>query len=168
MTPIREKIALRIKELGITKKTICDDLGLTQQNFSTFLTGKRPIPLDDLEKVLMYLGLTVQSKDYKPSEAPVATKSVNVGPDSHFALLRQKIKLRIGEAKIPQPVVASRAGVNEKSLSSFLSGKRGLNVTHIESLMNVLDLTLAQKPGFAFQRSKKAVVDNPEREAGQS
>lgn len=168
MTPIREKIALRIKELGITKKTICDDLGLTQQNFSTFLTGKRAIPLDDLEKVLMYLGLTVQSKDYKPSNAPVVAKTVNVQPDSHFALLRQKIRLRIGELKIPQPVVASRAGVNEKSLISFLTGKRGLNVAHIESLMDVLDLTLGQKPGFAFQRSKKAVPDQPEGEAGQA
>ena len=33
MTPIREKIALRIKQLGITKKSVCEDLGLTLQNF---------------------------------------------------------------------------------------------------------------------------------------
>lgn len=168
MTPIREKIALRIKELGITKKTICDDLGLTQQNFSTFLTGKRAIPLDDLEKVLMYLGLTVQSKDYKPADNPVEAKTVNVQPDSHYALLRQKMRMRIGELELRQPVVASRAGVNEKSLSSFLTGKRGLNVTHIESLMEVLDLTLVKKPGFFFQRSRKTTSDNPEGEAGVS
>ena len=65
MTPIREKIALRIKQLGITKKSVCEDLGLTLQNFSSFLTGKRCFPIDDLEMVLMYLGLTVKSKDYK-------------------------------------------------------------------------------------------------------
>ncbi len=168
MTPIREKIALRIKELGITKKTICDDLGLTQQNFSTFLTGKRAIPLDDLEKVLMYLGLTVQSKDYKPVDDPVAVKTVNVLPGSHYALLRQKMRMRIGELQLRQPVVASRAGVNEKSLSSFLTGRRGLNVSHIEALMEVLDLTLVKKPGFAFQRSKKNTPEDPEGEAGAS
>lgn len=166
MTPIREKIALRIKELGITKKTLCDDLGLTQQNFSTFLTGKRPCPLDDLEKVLMYLGLTVQGKDYKPTGDAAPQKVTVVTPESHYALLRQKIRIRIGQSGIPQPVVASRAHVNEKSLSSFLTGKRGLNITHIESLMEVLDITLVQKPGFVFQRAVRSPEDSPEAEAG--
>ena len=48
MTPIREKIALRIKELGISKKVIREDLGLVQHNFSTLLTGKRGCPIDDV------------------------------------------------------------------------------------------------------------------------
>ena len=68
MTPIREKIALRIKELGIKRCVLCEDLGLSLQNFSAFVTGHRTIPYEDLERVLMYLGLTIKSKDYKVQE----------------------------------------------------------------------------------------------------
>ena len=65
MSPIREKIVLRIVELGIKRKELCEDLGLTLQNFSAFACGHRALPFDDLEKVLMYLGLTVKTKSYK-------------------------------------------------------------------------------------------------------
>ena len=158
MTPIREKIALRIKQLGITKKSVCEDLGLTLQNFSSFLTGKRCFPIDDLEMVLMYLGLTVKPKDYKPSpvvteQPPVATGAIR---NSQHALIRQKVKLRIGELNLPMNRVASAADLNANSLSSFLGGKRGLNIKHVEALFNVLDLALVDKEGFTFGGTAKA------------
>lgn len=158
MTPIREKIALRIKQLGITKKSVCEDLGLTLQNFSSFLTGKRCFPIDDLEMVLMYLGLTVKPKDYKPSavvteQPPVATDAIRGG---QHALIRQKVKLRIGELNLPYSRVAAAAELNANSLSSFLSGKRGLNIRHIEALFNVLDIALVDKEGFTFGGTTKA------------
>lgn len=156
MTPIREKIALRIKELGISKKVICEDLGLVQQNFSTFLTGKRGCPIDDVERLMMYLGLTVRPKDYKPVKVETSkVEAANVDPDARYTLMRQKIRLRINELEQPLNKIATSAGVNMHSLSSYLTGKRGLNIEHVENLLEVLDLTLLPKEGFAFQRVKK-------------
>lgn len=160
MTPIREKIALRIKQLGITKKSVCEDLGLTLQNFSSFLTGKRCFPIDDLEMVLMYLGLTVKPKDYRPNPVteelpPMSSESIRNSP---HALIRQKIKLRIGELNLPHNRVATTTGINANSLSSFLGGKRGLNIRHIEALFSALDLALVDKEGFTFG----GTVKNPD------
>lgn len=157
MTPIREKIALRIKQFGITKKSVCDDLGLTLQNFSSFLTGKRCFPIDDLEMVLMYLGLTVKPKDYKPNPVtvehpPVATDAIR---SAQYALIRQKVKLRIGELGLQLSHVAARADINANSLSSFLGGRRGLNIRHIEALFSVLSLALVDKEGFTFGGTMK-------------
>ena len=159
-TSIREKLALRIKHLGITKKSLCEDLDLTMQNFSSFLTGKRCFPMDDLERVMMYLGLTVKPKDYKPedeSEKLAPLDSVTIA-NGHYSLIRQKMRMRIGELNLQLGRVATRTGVNPNSLSSFLSGKRGLNIKHIEALMNVLTLTLVEKPGFTFG----GTVKNPD------
>lgn len=161
MTPIREKIALRIKQLGVTKKTVCEELGLTLQNFSSFLTGKRCFPIDDLEMVLMYLGLTVKPKDYKPNPVTVEQPPVDVAAirSSQHALIRQKIKLRIGELNLPMNRVATAADINANSLSSFLGGKRGLNIRHIEALFSVLDLALVDKEGFTFSGTRNTAVE---------
>ena len=158
MTPIREKVALRIKQLGVTKKSVCEDLGLTLQNFSSFLTGKRCFPIDDLEKVLMYLGLTVKPKDYRPNPVteelpPVPTSTI---VSSRHALIRQKVRLRIGELNLPMNRVAAAADINANSLSSFLGGKRGLNIRHIEKLFAVLELALVDTEGFTFGGTAKA------------
>lgn len=160
MTPIREKIALRIKELGISKKVICEDLGLIQQNFSTFLTGKRGCPIDDVEKLMMYLGLTVRPKDYRPAKSDSTKVEVaNVDPEARYTLMRQKIRLRINELGQPLNKIAASAEVNMHSLSSYLTGKRGLNIEHVEKLLEILDLTLIPKEGFAFQRIKRNTTE---------
>lgn len=164
MTPIREKIALRIMQLGLTKKSVCEDLGLTLQNFSSFLTGKRCFPIEDIEVVMMYLGLTVKPKDYKPNpvvveQPPVPTDDIRA---SRHALIRQKVRLRIGELGLQTSHVAASAGINANSLSSFLGGKRGLNIRHIEALFSVLSLALVDKEGFTFGgtlRNSDALAD---------
>lgn len=60
---IREKIFLRMKEFGVTSRALCMDLGFKESNFSAYLKGSRVIPLKDLEKVCMYLGLTLEKKE---------------------------------------------------------------------------------------------------------
>lgn len=60
---IREKIFLRMKELGVKNRAVCVDLNFKEQNFSAFLNGRRTLPYDDLEKLCMYLGLTLESKE---------------------------------------------------------------------------------------------------------
>jgi len=60
---IREKIILRMKELGVRSRAVCNDLGIAESNFSAYLKGKRTIPFEDLEKLCMYLGLRLVRKD---------------------------------------------------------------------------------------------------------
>lgn len=60
---IREKIILRMREIGVKNRAVCADLGFKEQNFSAYLNGRRSIPHDDLEKVCMYLGLTLAYKE---------------------------------------------------------------------------------------------------------
>lgn len=60
---IREKIFLRMKELGIKSRAVCTDINIKEQNFSAYLNGRRTLPYEDLEKVCMYLGLTLEKKE---------------------------------------------------------------------------------------------------------
>ena len=59
----RELIKFRLKELGVKNRAVCVDLGFKEQNFSAFINGRRTLPYDDLEKLCMYLGLTLESKE---------------------------------------------------------------------------------------------------------
>lgn len=66
---IREKIFLRMKELGVKSRAVCSDLKFNEQNFSAFINGRRGLPYEDLEKLCMYLGLTLESKEQKEDVA---------------------------------------------------------------------------------------------------
>lgn len=60
---IREKIILRMRELGVKNRAVCADLGFKEQNYSAYLNGRRGIPIEDLEKLCMYLGFTLAEKN---------------------------------------------------------------------------------------------------------
>lgn len=60
---IRNVIENRMKRLGIKNRALCEDLKIIEQNFSAYLNGRRTIPHEDLEKVCMYLGLTLADKE---------------------------------------------------------------------------------------------------------
>lgn len=64
---IREIILLRIKNLGARQYEVARLAGLKAQNLSTFITGKRSLPYESLERVCGVLGLTLGSinKNYK-------------------------------------------------------------------------------------------------------
>jgi hypothetical protein len=62
MEMIREAISDRLKEKHISIRRCAIENGLTYQNFYGFLKGNRPFPLDDIEKVLIYLGLEICKK----------------------------------------------------------------------------------------------------------
>lgn len=61
MVTIKEKIFLRMKEIGIKQCELSDKIGVKAQNLSAYLKGNRTIPFDALEKLCMVLGLTVGS-----------------------------------------------------------------------------------------------------------
>lgn len=58
---IREAILKRLKEQKITQKQLADDVGVTYQNFNSFLKGKREFPLSDIERILAYLKLDIKA-----------------------------------------------------------------------------------------------------------
>lgn len=57
---IREAIRERIKDLRITQKQLAEELGITYQNLNGFLTGRRTLPVADIERMLQYLKLILK------------------------------------------------------------------------------------------------------------
>ena len=43
MITINERIQLRMKELGIRSRDLCQKLEINEHNFSPFINGKRPM-----------------------------------------------------------------------------------------------------------------------------
>lgn len=56
---IREAIELQMKVIGLKSRALCNDLGLTETNFSAYINGKRGMPMSDVERVCEYLGLEI-------------------------------------------------------------------------------------------------------------
>lgn len=52
-----------MKELNITQVEIVKNLNLNKGNFSSFLSGKRTLPLEDIEKVCEHLKLCLKPID---------------------------------------------------------------------------------------------------------
>lgn len=63
MATIREKIILRLKELGIKQNDLCEKTGIRDQNFSSFVRGTRSLPLEQMETVCEAIGLTIGRND---------------------------------------------------------------------------------------------------------
>lgn len=60
---IREKIFLRMKELGVKQIELSNKLDIAPQNLNSYFKGKRTLPFETIEKVCEELGLTIGSKD---------------------------------------------------------------------------------------------------------
>lgn len=60
---IRDAIKNRMKELKITQTYIVESVGLNKGNFSSFLKGNRPLPLEDIEKICELLNLQLKPID---------------------------------------------------------------------------------------------------------
>lgn len=58
--------------------------------------------------------------------------------------------MAIGEKNLRVSKVSSDCGIVSTSLSSFLSGQRGLKYEQIEKLVSYLGLTLVPKKAFHF------------------
>ncbi len=54
---IRERITIRLKELGISQRNLAMQMGITPQELNAFLRGRQPISLPKLEKIFEILGL---------------------------------------------------------------------------------------------------------------
>ena len=76
-------------------------------------------------------------------------------------MIRQKIKMRCGEIGMKPSTLATKIGCNQSAFSSFICGRRGINIKYIEKAMEVLDLTLVTKENFHFERPQK--VEEPQK-----
>ena len=57
---IREAILKALKEKKISQRKCAIDLGLDRANLNNYLKNRRSIPVDDIEKILMYLNLKIK------------------------------------------------------------------------------------------------------------
>lgn len=126
---IREAIKERIKNLDLTQKQVSKAMGVYEQNLSSFITGLRSYPYGKFIDLITTLGLSVGLKRgyvgvYPPEEIKEAVRDAI----ESSGLMRRK--------------VADKSGINESTLSSYLTGKRQISVATLEKLMSALDLGL--------------------------
>lgn len=57
----REAIISAIEKKGMSQAELCRQLGLNRHHFNAFLKGST-FPMDDIERVIKYLGLEVTEK----------------------------------------------------------------------------------------------------------
>lgn len=126
---IREALKERIRDLDLTQKQVSKAMGEYEQNLSSFITGLRSYPYNKFIDLLTLLGLSIGLKcgyvgNYPPEEIKAALRDAI---ESSGALRRD---------------VAAKSGINESTLSSFLTGKRQISVATLEKLMQTLGLGL--------------------------
>lgn len=56
---LREAIERRIKELGIKRSKVADDLGIARSQLSNYLSGRRGMTVSKIEEVMRYLGISL-------------------------------------------------------------------------------------------------------------
>ena len=56
---LREAIERRIKEVGIKRSKVADDLGIARSQLSNYLSGRRGMTVSKIEDVMRYLGISL-------------------------------------------------------------------------------------------------------------
>lgn len=59
---IRKSIIEKQKAMAFTNRFVCDELSINESTYSSFLNGRRPLPLVDIERVLELLDLELREK----------------------------------------------------------------------------------------------------------
>lgn len=126
---IREAIKERIRALDLTQKQVSKAMGEYEQNLSSFITGLRSYPYGKFIDLLTLLGLSVGLKCGYVGEYP---------PDE----IKEAVRDAMESSGLMRRRVAERSGINESTLSSYLTGKRQISVATLEKLMSALDLGL--------------------------
>ena len=52
--------------------------------------------------------------------------------------------------------LAARTGINQSSITSFLTGSRAISNANLDLILNALGLTLVPKKGFTYVRTEEA------------
>lgn len=124
---LEEIIATRIKDLGITQRKMCNDLGISCANTCSFLKGNRGVKYNTLIEIIKYLGLTFGVEGEE-------TSSVKIEDAPSF--FKQRIKntgKHINEMDLP---------IHYCTLVSFITGDRMVTSSIIAKLMPMFGITL--------------------------
>lgn len=124
----REIIRQRIQDLGTTQRAVCKSVAVSEQSLSNFLNGSRTYSYALYAKTLNALGLTLGHQEDSIGTAPATS-------------IHEIIKDEIDTRNMTLKALSNKCGVNRSSLSSFLSGRRGINVAAIERIIQELGLT---------------------------
>lgn len=60
---IRESIVDAMKARGITQVQLAEHLGISKSSVNNYLSGRRKISIENIEKALLYLGLEITLKN---------------------------------------------------------------------------------------------------------
>ena len=123
----RELIQQRIRDLGLTQRAVSQAMGVTDQSLSNFLNGSRTYSYLAYVKLLKVLGLTLGHEDEIASQWSLS--------------VRRTIKAEIEKRGQPLSEIAKRCDVRGSTLSSFLTGRRGIRVASLERIITELGLT---------------------------
>lgn len=120
-------ISERIKNLGVTQKKMCEDLGISTANTCSFLKGRRGVKYPMLIGMLNYLGLTFgkegeETSDVKISDIP--------------AFFKERVK------ETGKHVCDLDLPIHYCTLVSFMTGARMVKSSVIEKLMPAFGITL--------------------------
>lgn len=131
---VREAILQKIEERGISQAKLCDDLGLTRQNFSSFLTGRRSLPFKKVIDVFQYLNLTVGE----------ASKTVG---HSEALEMSRIISQRLASKGMTLKHLSEVSQIHQSTISCFVNGKRNLCVSNLEKMLESLNMgVMAYEP----------------------
>lgn len=75
-------------------------------------------------------------------------------------MFREKIRGAMNELGIGVKVLAQKTGVNQNSISSFLSGSRSISNSNLETIMKALDLTLLPKSNFDYEKEVENAIQS--------
>lgn len=123
----RELIQQRIRDLGLTQRAVSQAMGVTDQSLSNFLNGSRTYSYLAYVKLLKVLGLTLGHEEDNVGTWPLSVRRI--------------IKVEIEKREQPLSEIAKRCDVRGSTLSSFLTGNRGIRVASLERIITELGLT---------------------------
>lgn len=124
----REPIQQRIRDLGLTQRAVSHAMGVTDQSLSNFLNGSRTYSYLAYVKLLKVLGITLGHEGDNIGTAPALS-------------VRRIIKAEIEKRGQPLSEIAKRCDVRGSTLSSFLTGRRGIRINSLERIITELGLT---------------------------
>lgn len=124
----RESIQQRIRDLGLTQRAVCQAMGVTDQSLSNFLNGSRTYSYLAYVKLLSVLGLTLGHEEDNIGSGPALS-------------VHRIIKAEIEKRGQSISEIAKRCNVRSSTLSSFLTGRRGIRVASLERIITELGLT---------------------------
>lgn len=122
---VREAILQRLNEKGISQAQLCDRLGITKQNFSSFLCGKRSFPFHSVVETLQYLGLSVA-----PLRVGYATNNA-----THISGILSRA---VNGLDMSLKDFSQLCGVHQSTICSFLNGKRNISIKNLDNILNAL------------------------------